>query len=217
MLATKPGEGEHKYWSFDKFTSLARKSPGSRMSSQYLNSLSTQPNWRGHYTYGNGESDSLASSSPRNSNSSLEAQKQCHKLASGCEDHALGVGSTAKSPPGFEDIKLEDSQPKSLHTLEQGVPTGTQAPVRNFSPVGINTEGCRSSGRPLAKSPVQDELQKTLSIGSASNEGHEDVIKDEDMDVTDEDDMLDTMENDGARQRMAADRSAAKRKMKRFR
>ncbi|KAI1776310.1 hypothetical protein F4818DRAFT_376676 [Hypoxylon cercidicola] len=227
MLVTRHLDTEQNHWS-SKFETVFHKPTSPRMSS-YDSHLSTQPDWQGQYSFlPPGESnifappyDQVSGSSNNNDvasqqrpssahNSTLDSTNQAaqNSLNSPMSHHRvldpLGLRQPKAESPVHEQpdvqgagyaIKAESAHEESLASTDpQGLPLGT------------NTIGSASSAG----------QGREATSGPAGNE--EGVIgKDEDDEVLDDDEMVEGEGETATQPQTAAERTAARRKMKRFR
>lgn len=237
MLVTRHREPEQNPWSSSKLETVFHKpSNSSRMSNNYEPPLSTQPDWSGQYSSFLPSGDASIFSQPYDhvvaSTEHLEPQVQTRSV------------TASSNPLDIENMKSETvslGSPLSHHRQSLD-PLGLRQP-KAASPIQENAEehGERYSQK-LGESVPDESLVSTetpgMSLGSnplssvsstgqTSSEiptGHQEpdvlaAIKDEDEDVLDDDEMI---EGDGegnapSQPQTAAERTAQRRKMKRFR
>lgn len=221
MLVTRHGDTENSRWPFRKYES-SRKPDSPRMSDPYDNSLSTQPGWQGQYSSYLGQSETSGfsfdqghgaseSSQPRSVTGSGAAQldvqvkrEQSSPVAQRSGFDPLGLRRGTIPSPIAEQPELQGDQyttktGSSIHdgsNASAGTPhlsMGSNPPT-SVSPAGMGPEH-------LVRQASQDE-----SLGPLKEEDEEDM---EDEDLA-EGDM-------GHIPMTAAERTAARRKMKRFR
>ncbi|KAI1813969.1 hypothetical protein GGS20DRAFT_443845 [Poronia punctata] len=237
MLVTRHFDTEQSHWS-RKFEAALHKSTSPRMST-YDGSLSTQPDWQGHYSFlppgesniygqsfeqvSNSTNDNDAASQPRSSHvrdNTLDAHVQASPLSSPTAHHHRA----AMDPLGLR-------QPKEDPASQEGL--DCPGPVYGVKVENVNDDNLASRQAPQVSSleahtPALATTSGQVTRGRLSIGSHEDMIveKDEDDEVVDEDDMMDG-EGDGegeggcgdapSHPQTAAERTAARRKMKRFR
>ncbi|KAF2969339.1 hypothetical protein GQX73_g4220 [Xylaria multiplex] len=235
MLLTRLPETEQSHWS-RKLETAFHKSTSPRMSS-YDGSLSTQPDWQGHYSFlPPGESSIFGQSfeqvpSSNNDNDVASQQRSSSIQNSNLDVHGQTSSSSLSSPSNHNRVldPLGLRQPKTEPTTqEQPGVSGTaytiktepihEEPLTSTEATQLTIESNTPSSIPSAK---QDPHQ-TLNAGS-----NEDTLvgKEEDEEVVDDDDMIEgdgDGEGDGedetpSQPQTAAERTAARRKMKRFR
>ncbi|KAI1420639.1 hypothetical protein F5Y12DRAFT_106623 [Xylaria sp. FL1777] len=228
MLLTRLPETEQSHWS-RKIETTFHKSTGLRMSS-YDASLSTQPDWQGHYSFlPPGESSIFGQSFEQVSSSSNDHDVTSQRRSTSIQNNNLDAhghtsSSTLSSPTNRHRVldPLGLRQPKTEPTTqEQAGISGTytiKTEAVHEEPLA-STEAAQLTIEPNPPSAKQDPR---ASLVTGSNE--ETIIgKEEDEEVVDEDDMI---EGDGegegedetpSQPQTAAERTAARRKMKRFR
>jgi len=206
--------------------------------SNYDGSLSTQPDWQGHYSFlppgeggifgqpfeqvTNSTDDNDAASQPRSSNT-RDNNLDTHGQASSSALSSPTSHHRALDPLGLRQPKAEPT------TQEEPDIPGTGYTVK----VGaIHEEPLASSEAPHARleanPPIPAPSTEQNPRGRLSIGGNEEMIveKDEDDEVVDDDDMVEG-DGDGDGEgggedtpnhpQTAAERTAARRKMKRFR
>jgi hypothetical protein len=235
MLVTSrhPEPAEQSHWSMSKYETLFHK-PTTIVSprmSNFETPLSTQPEWHGHYSYLPPSDNGLFSHSYDNAPNSTDnntTQPQSHAAIPTSSGLDVGV---VKS-----EFKTESNHLPSPHSD----PLGLRAP-KVSSPVREKVEESGELYAQKANESVVDEsLGSTdtpaLSLGSnpissavssagqpqegaAVQSGPVDLngIKDLDDEVIDDDDMIDGDGEVPAPAQTAAERTAQRRKMKRFR
>jgi hypothetical protein len=236
MLVTRRFETEQNHWS-SKFKAAFDKPTSPRMSS-YDGPLSTQPDWQGHYSFlppveSNifGQSFEHASSSTndidvasqhRSSNAQNATPDPHSQTSSGTLSSPASHGR-ALDPLGLREPKTEPA------AQDQSSLSGTNYAIKTENvheePLTSSTETTQLSvetNRPVSVPPVQHNDHSRPAVG-----GTEKVIveKDEDDEVIEDDDMIEgdgDLEGDGedempSHPQTAAERTAARRKMKRFR
>ncbi|KAI1129486.1 hypothetical protein F5Y10DRAFT_152498 [Nemania abortiva] len=235
MLATRRFESEQSHWS-SKLKTAFHKPTSSRMSS-YDGSLSTQPDWQGHYSFlppvesnifgqpfeqassssnDNDVASQQRSSSAQNHNSDAHGQPSSGTLSSPTNHHRvpdpLGLRQPKNEPTSQEQpsipgisyaIKTESTHEDSLSVPESSQPTVEPNPS-------------------ISVPSAEQNIHASFSVG-----GNVEVLagKEEDDEVLDDDDMIEgdgDVEGEGedeapSQPQTAAERTAARRKMKRFR
>ncbi|KAI1152537.1 hypothetical protein F4825DRAFT_306492 [Nemania diffusa] len=236
MLATRRFETEQSHWS-SKFKAAFDKPTSSRMSS-YDSSLSTQPDWQGHYSFlPPVESSSIfghsfeQASNGSNDNGVASQQRTSSAQNNNPDAHGQTSTSTLNSPTNHHRIPdpLGLRQPKHESTSQE------QPSISGIS-YAIKTEPAHEEP-PTATEPSQPTVEPNpiVSVPSAEQSLHASfgvggnvdaaVGKEEDEEVLDDDDMIEgdgDVEGEGeddtpSQPQTAAERTAARRKMKRFR
>ncbi|KAI0434563.1 hypothetical protein F5Y09DRAFT_235069 [Xylaria sp. FL1042] len=233
MLLTRLPETEQNHWS-RKFETTFHKSTGLRMSS-YDGSLSTQPDWQGHYSFlPPGESSIFGQPFEQvpssNNDNDVTSQRRSSNIQNNNLDAHVQASSSALSSPTNRHRVLDPlglRQPKTEPTTqEQANVSGTsytiktetvhEEPLTSTEAVQLTIESNPSASVPAAK----QDPHASLDVG-----GNEEAIvgKEEDEEVVDDDDMIEGEgEGEGedetpSQPQTAAERTAARRKMKRFR
>ena len=220
MLATRHYDNHHAPWPLENPNEASSRRPISpRMSDHYAPSLSTQPEWHGDYTYSQpSEEVNFAHPFERNNHGlpqlrdspSAAHDKEAHNSVRPREGERSPHGSHLSRDPGqsaardistglghqsqhHRDSVDSESLRESIHAGRVGainVSGGSSEPDAQF----------RNRGGSL---PTPDERFPTL--------------REEDEDAIDEDDVLDGEGDPPQHPQTAAERTAARRKMKRFR
>ncbi|KAI0444609.1 hypothetical protein F4803DRAFT_245584 [Xylaria telfairii] len=235
MLVTRHFETEQSHWS-SKYKTTFEKSTSPRMSS-YDGSLSTQPDWQGHYSFLPPVESSIFGqtfeqvSGPGNNSDTASQQRSSSAQNNSLDAH--GQGSPGTLSPQTNHHRIPDPlglrQPKTEPTTQEqtGIPGAAYA---------VKAETVQEEpSRPTETTQVAIEQTPPISGPSAEQNPHaslgvvgseEAVIgKEEDDEVVDDDDMIEgdgDVEGDGEDEvpnqpQTAAERTAARRKMKRFR
>ncbi|KAK6064336.1 Homeobox-leucine zipper protein HDG11 [Seiridium cupressi] len=225
MLVTRQPDTESSHWS-SKYQALLHKPTSPRMSN-FEGPLSSQPEWQGHYSYlPPGEPNIFAQpfqqvSGPNASNNAATVPPPSSVPNAVEASNQSGPGA-AKSP--VTQSHPIDPQGLRAPKVESPVNEGAESPVVAN---GIKTESIQeeSSESVAPAGPTNLNALGSTEQGqeiSHVQSGHDDAVlsKEEDDDIVDDDEMLD-VEGDGEvdmnRPMTAAERTAARRKMKRFR
>ncbi|RWA13269.1 hypothetical protein EKO27_g1800 [Xylaria grammica] len=206
--------------------------------SSYDGSLSTQPDWQGHYSFlPPGESSIFVQPfeqvSSSNNDTDVASQQRSSSIQnnSNLDAHGQTSSSTLSSPTNHSRVldPLGLRQPKTEPTAqEQPGVSGTSYTIKS-EPVHeeplTSTETTQltiESNPPASTASAKQDTHSSLNVG-----GNEDTIvgKEEEEEVVDDDDMIEgdgDGEGDGEDEtpnqpQTAAERTAARRKMKRFR
>lgn len=221
MLVTRRGDNENSHWPFSKYEPSPRKPESPRMSDHYDTPLSTQPGWQGQYSY-LGQSESSVFPFEQ-SHGTQEPSQPRSVTDSGVDPLDAQVkreqGSPVVQRPSFDPLGLRKGNLPSPIT-EQPEVHGEQYTTKAGG--SIHDESCVSTGTPhlsMGSNPLNSV--SPAGMGSdhlarrASQDGSLVVLKEEDEEVMDDDEMV---EGDvGHIPLTAAERTAARRKMKRFR
>jgi hypothetical protein len=197
--------------------------------SNFEGPLSSQPEWQGHYSYlPPGEPNLFAQPfqqvSGSSGNNTAGAAARASTSVNAVIDSPGRSGPTASSPGSQSHLADTLKAPK----IESPV---NEAPESELRVNGIKTEHVQEEPS-VPADPVGPATLGALAATSSAHpsqensqgqSGSDDVVpgKEEDDDLVDDDDMLD-IEGDGEgeasnRPMTAAERTAARRKMKRFR
>ncbi|KAI1341986.1 hypothetical protein F5Y15DRAFT_329579 [Xylariaceae sp. FL0016] len=225
MLVTRQFDSEQSHWS-SKFEAAFHRSASPRMSS-YDGPISTQPDWQGHYSFlppgeSNIFSQPFEQASASGSNDGSSSQQRPSSAQNNRLDNPTRANQSSLSSPMSHHRSLDPlglRQPKAESPSQEQ--HDTQATAYSIKEESANEEPLSSteaSGLSIESNPAsassggqaQDTLTSTSGIDDIS------VGKDEDDEVLDDDEMLEGDEASGQPQ-TAAERTAARRKMKRFR
>ena len=208
MIVTRQPDSEHSHWS-SKYGTIYTTP---RMSN-FASPLTTQPGWQGHYSFmPPGETNIFAqpleqASQATNNNSNASAERRPASA-----DNARGAEQPKTSPvvPIMNHSRSMD--PLGLRAPKVESPTLEQSEPRE--PYGVKSESAMDGPLPsIVASPPQE------SDAADNRNGNEDLTlgKDEDDDVLDDEDDMMEGEDGASHPQTAAERTAARRKMKRFR
>lgn len=236
MLVTRHLDTEQNHWS-SKFETAFHKSTSPRMSS-YDGHLSTQPDWQGQYSFlppvesnifaqpfeqqGSGSSSNhdvssqqqqqqqqQRPSSAHNSNLDNPSQAAQGTLHSPMSHHRvldpLGLRQPkAESPPqGHSDVQGSRYAIKAESAHEESL-ASTDAHGHPLGPSGMSSASATGQGQVETSSDPAGNDEAALG-------------KDEDDDVLEDDEMVEADAEATTQPQTAAERTAARRKMKRFR
>ncbi|KAI0400604.1 hypothetical protein F4802DRAFT_610014 [Xylaria palmicola] len=235
MLVTRRFETDPTHWS-SKFKTAFQTSTGPRMSS-YDGSLSTQPDWQGHYSFlppaeGNIFGQPFEQASSSSSDNVVASQHRSSSTQDTILDARGPTSSSTLGSPTNHHRALDPlglRQPKSEPvTQEQPGASGTAYSVKVET---VHEEALTSAeatqldiepSPSISAPPAEDGVHASLSVGGA-----EDIVmgKEEDEEAVDDADMIEgegDVEGEGedetpSQPQTAAERTAARRKMKRFR
>ncbi|KAI1117241.1 hypothetical protein F5Y14DRAFT_376206 [Nemania sp. NC0429] len=236
MLATRRFETEDSHWS-SKFKTDLHKANITRMSS-YDGSLSTQPDWQGHYSFlppveSNifGQSFEQASSSS-NDNDVASQQRSSASQSANLETHGQTSSSTLSSPTHTHRA----IDPLGLRQHNSEAVSQEQTSIAAAAAYAIKTEAAHEESLASAKATqARIDSNSPITVPSTEQVPHpslgvsdnlETIVgKEEDEEVVEDDDMIEgegDVEGEGeedtpSQPQTAAERTAARRKMKRFR
>ncbi|KAI1169173.1 hypothetical protein F5B18DRAFT_12153 [Nemania serpens] len=235
MLATRRFEPEESHWS-SKFKTDLHKANSTRMSS-YSGSLSTQPDWQGHYSFLPPVESTIfgqpfeQASSSSNDNDVGSQQRSSGSQNTNLDTHGRANSSTLSSPTNThraidplglrqhnsEAVSQEQTSisgtayainTEAAHEESLASTKATQATVESSTPISVpSTEHI-----PHASLGVSDNLEAAVG-----KEEDEEIVEDDDMIEGDGDVEGDGEDDTPSQPQTAAERTAARRKMKRFR
>jgi hypothetical protein len=230
MIVARHLSSEQSHWSLGKIDQPSHNPASPRMSNHFAASIPTQPDWQGQYSYlPQGEGNAF---------SQVYDQKQEHNHVSPGSSQPRSVTARGQGQPDLQakdDAGSESSRRRSLDHLgtrqarrpspipEQDEVHGDGYTVKTSEPPSHDEP--RLSTGPPSLSVGSNPLSSVSSAGQASEllptptdestTQHKDD-EDEDDDLVD-DEMLDCDPEQLGRPQTAAERAAARRKMKRFR
>ncbi|KAI0865962.1 hypothetical protein F4860DRAFT_201884 [Xylaria cubensis] len=236
MLVTRQFETEQSPWS-SKFKTAFQKPTSSRMSN-YDGSLSTQPDWQGHYSFLPPVESSIFGQtfeqvSGSNNGNDTASQQRSSSSAQNNNLDAHGQTSPGTLSPQTNQHRLPDPlglrQPKSEPTTQEQA--GISGAAYSIKAEAVQEEPSRSTeatqhvveqNPPLSVPSVEQNPHASLGIGGSEEPS---IGKEEDEEIVDDEDMIEgdgDMEGEGESEtpnqpQTAAERTAARRKMKRFR
>ncbi|KAI0381804.1 hypothetical protein F5Y04DRAFT_60294 [Hypomontagnella monticulosa] len=227
MLVTRHLDTEQNHWS-SKFETAFHKSTSPRMSS-YDSHLSTQPDWQGQYSFlPPGESniftqpfEQVSGSSSNNDISSQQRPSSAHN--STLDNTNQATQSSLESPMSHHRIldPLGLRQPKAESPAQE--PSDSQGAAYAIKAESAHEESLASTdpqALPLGPNAIGSTSSTAQGQETASGPaGNDDSIlgKDEDDEVLDDDEMVEGEGEASTVPQTAAERTAARRKMKRFR
>ncbi|KAI5865474.1 hypothetical protein GGS23DRAFT_428788 [Durotheca rogersii] len=227
MLVTRHLNTEQNHWS-SKFETAFPKPTSPRMSS-YDGHLSTQPDWQGQYSFlPPGENSIFAQSfqqvSGSNSSNEVASQRRSSSAHNRTLESANQTTQSSLSPPMGHHRALDPlglRQPKAESPGQE--PSDVQGPSYAVKAETAHVESLASTdiqGHPLGTStagsgPSSGQGQETTSSTAGNEETG--VGKDEEDEVLEDDEMGEAEGETSAQPQTAAERTAARRKMKRFR
>ncbi|KAI1635931.1 hypothetical protein F4809DRAFT_419876 [Biscogniauxia mediterranea] len=226
MLVTRQFDTEPSHWS-SKFETALHKPTSSRMSS-YDGSLSTQPEWQGHYSFlPPGENNIFAQPFEQVTGTSNNNETQSQQRSS-ARNNSLGTPSQASQSTGNSPIShqrpldpLGLRQPKAeTPTQEQSDMQGTAYAIKAESAHDEVLSSAETPGMSLESNPIGSvssagQGQDIMSSASGNEEGS--LSKEDDDEILEDDEMMEGDGETSAQPQTAAERTAARRKMKRFR
>jgi len=225
MLVTRHAENELNPWSFNKLeTSFTRKSSASpRMSNTgFETPLSTGTDWQGTYSFLPPGEPIFAQTYDHVSNSNDNSQSQTQPRSAGVDGSLeIDVKNEANSPLGHrrsvDPLGLRQKAPTPIQEQPEhaGEPYAPKAEsVHDESLVSTDAPGLSLGSNPLGSVPSG----QPGDLGVPHTGEEQAVPKDgEEDDVVDDEEMV---EGDGeatSQPQTAAERTAQRRKMKRFR
>lgn len=209
MIVTRQPDSEHSHWS-SKYGTIYTTP---RMSN-FASPLTTQPGWQGHYSFlPLGETNIFAQSSEQTSHATNSSSNASVERRPASADNVRGAEQSKTSlvvPPMSHSRSMD---PLGLRAPKVESPTQEQPEPRG-EPFGVKSESAQEGPLPsIVASPPQE------SDAADNRNGNEDLTlgKDEDDDVLDDEDDMMEGEDGASHPQTAAERTAARRKMKRFR
>lgn len=197
--------------------------------SSYNSQLSTQPDWHGHYSFlPPGESNIFSQPfeqiSGAGSSNNAATQQQPRSTQQDTTDNQHRQTQSGPDPDTGHTRHLDPlglRQPKAESPIQEAAETRDSAYTIKAEPA--QEESLASTDTP-GLAHTSNLVEPTASIGqgrdvAASQSGNEDVVveKEEDDDVLEDDEMLEADGDHPGHPQTAAERTAARRKMKRFR
>ncbi|KAI0393417.1 hypothetical protein F5Y17DRAFT_308652 [Xylariaceae sp. FL0594] len=237
MLVTRHFDTEQSPWS-TRFEATLHRSASPRMSN-YDSSLSTQPDWQGHYSFlppveggifgqsfepvsgsanGHGTATRPHSSSTRDNPMDIHGRASPSPLSSPTSHQRDLDPLGLRQPKAVPSAQAEPDSPGADYAVKAETIL-EEAPLASSDAAGVRLEGDAPTPPPL----TEHDPRGRLSAGC-----NEEMVleKEEDEEVIEDDDLLEgDGEGDGEgggedmpnRPQTAAERTAARRKMKRFR
>ncbi|CAI4210496.1 unnamed protein product [Parascedosporium putredinis] len=190
MLVSRHSDTEQSHWSFSKFETTYQKPTSSpRMSNHFDAPLSTQSDWQGQYSYLPPSENNIFSQPFESSNDSSETS-QARAAANGTTNGSVDMSQKDGPTVGLDHRRALD--PLGLRSAKPPTPLLSTRTVISKINTGVD-------GQPARPGSAEAAAQK-----------------DDDDDLVDDDDMGVAEGPDGQPQ-TAAERTAQRRKMKRFR
>ena len=229
MLVTRQFDTEQNPWSISKYEANLHKSTTTpRMSNNFDTPLSTQSDWQGQYSFlPPGDNTIFAQSFDHVSGSNDSSGSQAQPRSAAASD-ALDISpktehTTLRSPlshrRSLDPLGLRQQRPPSPIPEQPEQPGDIYAQksggsVKDESLVSTDTPGLSLGSNPLSSvSSAGQGPDMPISQG-----GEEGISKtEEDDEVIDDDDMIEGEGELSTQPQTAAERTAARRKMKRFR
>ncbi|OLN85000.1 Homeobox-leucine zipper protein HDG11 [Colletotrichum chlorophyti] len=237
MLVTRQFDStEQSHWSYTKFETSAHKPPTTppRMSNQFEAPLPTPPEWQGQqysylpgpennvfsqaYAAGNDASEASQPRTATGASSQLGIQTKQENNNTGLDSRGpadpLGLRHQMKQPTPDEEPEERQQQQQQQQRLEQEERQESQSLEKTTaSEPREGSAQADTQSLAMASHSTPSEHGADAPSAQVDNEGVS-PSKEEDDDVLDDDDML---EDANGQPMTAAERTAARRKMKRFR
>ncbi|KZL66530.1 homeobox domain-containing protein [Colletotrichum tofieldiae] len=224
MLVTRQFDTtEQSHWSYSKFETPLHKPPTTppRMSNQFEGTLPTPPEWQGQqYSYLSGSENNVFSQAYGAGNEASEASQP--RTTAGAptqveiqikQDPNAGLDSRgAADPLGLRQVKQPTPEDEPEERQRQQQQQQQQEQRQESQP--LETTPQESAAEMQSQTMTSSMEQEAEAAAAHMDHDEANLSKEEDDDVLDDDDMLD--DGDGTPQ-TAAERTAARRKMKRFR
>ncbi|KAI1138816.1 hypothetical protein F5Y05DRAFT_351480 [Hypoxylon sp. FL0543] len=227
MLVTRHLDTEQNHWS-SKFEATFHKPTSPRMSS-YDSHLSTQPDWQGQYSFlPPGDSNIFAQpyeqASGSSSNNDITSQQRPTSAHNSILDNPSQASQSSLNSPmshhrildplGLRQPKAE-SPAQEQHDVQGGTYAIKAEPAHEESLASTGPQGLPLGPNTIHSASSAGQGQEATS-GPTGNE--EAVVgKDEDDEVLEDDEMVEAEGETTTQPQTAAERTAARRKMKRFR
>ncbi|KAI2621710.1 hypothetical protein GGR54DRAFT_76344 [Hypoxylon sp. NC1633] len=227
MLVTRHLDTEQSHWS-SRFETVFHKPTSPRMSS-YDGHLSTQPDWQGQYSFlPPGESNIFAQPfeqvSGSNSNNDIASQQRPPSAHNSALDNASQTNQSGLNSPMSHHRVLDPlglRQPKAESPAhEQSDVQGTNYAIKAESAHEESLASADPQGLPIGPNPTGSRSSTAHGQETASGTtGNEETAigKDEEDEVLEDDEMVEGEGESTTQPQTAAERTAARRKMKRFR
>lgn len=225
MLVSRHSDTEQSHWSFSKFETTYQKPTSSpRMSNHFDAPLSTQSDWQGQYSYLPPSENNIFSQPFESSNDSSETS-QTRAAANGTTNGSVDMGQKDGPTVGLDHRRALD--PLGLRSAKPPTPApehqdGHQQDQYGQKPSDAVPEETLVSGETNGLAMTSNSIPVSTITqgvdGQPARPGSAEAAaqKDDDDDLVDDDDMGVAEGPDGQPQ-TAAERTAQRRKMKRFR
>lgn len=227
MLVSRLSDTEQSHWSYTKFETTYQKPTGSpRMSNHFDTPLSTQPDWQGQYSYLPPGESNLFSQPFESGNDNTEASRPrapANGTNSGLTDVIQKESNTSPldqkrtvDPLGIRSTK--PSTPPTEHQEPHRPDSYSQKPNRSASEESLGHTDAPNHPMPpktlhTSSSAGHAPEGQTVPLGSTeSKEDEDDILDDEEMGGADG-----VHADSAGRPQTTAERTAQRRKMKRFR
>jgi hypothetical protein len=226
MLVTRQPDTQQSPWSFSKYETTYHKPPASppRMSNHIDTPFSTQPDWQGQYSYLPPGDSNIFSQSYEQSNDNSEAAQPRTTGGSGTQ-----LDVTVKDEQSSPLRHQRSLDPLGLRQTKQPSPIPEQPEQQGGETYASKAvESVHDESLVSADAPGLSMNSNPLSSVSAAGQGPDipathngiegDAVKPEDGDdVLDDEDMVEGEDEGTSQPQTAAERTAQRRKMKRFR
>ncbi|KAF6819814.1 Homeobox-leucine zipper protein HDG11 [Colletotrichum sojae] len=214
MLVTRQFDNtEQSHWSYSKFETSLHKAPTTppRMSNQFEAPLPTPPEWQGQqYSYLPTPETNVFPQGYETGNDASEAsQPRTAEVQTKQEDNRgpadpLGLRQVKQPTPEDEPEEQLRQQQQLKQEQRQKSAEKMAGPISQENMASTETQNASMASNPTGQEAPAIHVDDEASLS-----------KDEDDDVLDDDDMLE--DGEGGQPQTAAERTAARRKMKRFR
>jgi len=222
MLVTRHTTTEQSPWSISKFETAFRKSAEKlRMSTNY--DAVTQSDWQGQYSFLPPGDNNIFSQPYEHvtgsaDNTGSQAQPRTVAVPSEAPKQASSPLGHRLDPLGLRQTKQPSPIPEQPENqAEQQYPTKVTELVHEESSTSTETQGMSLGSNPLSSVSSAGQGSET-GPSHSGNEGQP-IAKEEDEEVIDDEEMIEgEVEGEApAQPQTAAERTAQRRKMKRFR
>lgn len=223
MLVSRLSDTEQSQWSYTKFeTTYPKPTSSPRMSNHFDTPLSTQPDWQGQYSYLPPGESSIFSQPFESNNDGAEASRSrpaTNGTSSGPADSKASNSSPVDKKRALDPLGIRSAKPPTPtaeHAEAQQSDPFTQKPVESAA-----EESLGSADAPNL--PIPANALHTVSSASQPQEAQPvpPIVdpKEEDDEILDDEEMggAGNVGDGNTQPQTAAERTAQRRKMKRFR
>ncbi|KAK5663109.1 hypothetical protein OQA88_6525 [Cercophora sp. LCS_1] len=226
MLVSRQNATEQSPWSISKYETPFHKSPDSIRMSNHFDSV-TQSDWQGQYSFlPPGDNNLFSQPYDHVTNSTDNADSQTQPRSVAPPSNTLDIEPKQEpSPTGHRLDPLGLRQPKQPSPIpEQSETRGEQYAIKaaesahEESLASTQTPGIPMASNPLSSAPPVEQTSE-IAPTQPANESQS-VVKEEDDDVLEDEEMAEGDAEGGdapTQPQTAAERTAQRRKMKRFR
>lgn len=216
MLATRHYDTNHAPWPLETTHEASSRRPLSpRMSDPYAPSLSTQPGWHGDYSYPqHHEEVGFPHSFDRNHGISQLRNSEIDR-----EPHSVARVKDEERSPHVQQLGRDIGQSPLVRDMSSGIVHQNQHHRGSLDSESLRESihiGRNASGNIPGVNSEQDLHFRNREASLSAPDERFSILKEEDEEGIDDDEALDG-DGDPLHPQTAAERTAARRKMKRFR